>query len=34
MRKIKIVVLLVRQLKDGFTENAKVSTNLTVAHLR
>ena len=33
MRKIKIVVLLVRQLQHGFTKNAKVSPNLTVAHL-
>ena len=31
MRKIKIVALLVRQ--HGFTKNAKVSPNLTVAHL-
>ena len=34
MRKIKIVVLLVRQLQHGFTKNAKVSPNLTVAHLQ
>ena len=34
MRKIKVVVLLVRQLQHGFTKNAKVSPNLTVAHLR
>ena len=33
MRKIKIVVLLVRQLQLGFTKNAKVSPNLTVAHI-
>ena len=33
MRKIKIVVLLVRQLQQGFTKNAKVSPNLTVAHI-
>ena len=33
MRKIKVVVLLVQQLQDGFTKNAKVSPNLTVAHL-
>ena len=33
MRKIKIVVLLVRQLQHGFTKNAKVSPNLTVAHI-
>ena len=33
MRKIKVVVLLVRQLQHGFTKNAKVSPNLTVAHL-
>ena len=33
MRKIKVVVLLVRQLHDGFTKNAKVSPNLTVAHI-
>ena len=31
MRKIKVVVLLVRQLQHGFTKNAKVSPNLTVA---
>ena len=29
MRKIKVVVLLVRQLQHGFTKNAKVSPNLT-----
>ena len=34
MRKIKVVVLLVQQLQHGFTKNAKVSPNLTVAHLR
>ena len=33
MRKIKVVVLLVRQLQHGFTKNAKVSPNLTVALL-
>ena len=33
MRKIKVVVLLVRQLQHGFTKNAKVSANLTVAHI-
>ena len=33
MRKIKVVVLLVQQLQHGFTKNAKVSPNLTVAHL-
>ena len=33
MRKIKVVVLLVRQLQHGFTKNAKVSPNLTVTHL-
>ena len=33
MRKIMIVVLLVRQLQHGFTKNAKVSPNLTVAHI-
>ena len=33
MRKIKVVVLLVRQLEHGFTKNAKVSPNLTVAHV-
>ena len=33
MRKIKVAVLLVRQLQHGFTKNAKVSPNLTVAHL-
>ena len=32
MRKIKIVLLLVRQLQQGFTKNANVSPNLTVAH--
>ena len=32
MRKIMVVVLLVRQLQHGFTKNAKVSPNLTVAH--
>ena len=32
MRKIKVVVLFVRQLQHGFTKNAKVSPNLTVAH--
>ena len=32
MRKIKVVVLLVRQLQHGLTKNAKVSPNLTVAH--
>ena len=31
MRKIKVVVLLVHQLQHGFTKNAKVSPNLTVA---
>ena len=31
--KIKVVVLLVRQLQHGFTKNAKVSPNLTVAHI-
>ena len=31
MPKIKVVVLLVWQLKHGFTEKAKVSPNLTVA---
>ena len=31
MRKIMVVVLLVRQLQHGFTKNAKVSPNLTVA---
>ena len=30
MRKIKVLVLLVRQLQHGFTKNAKVSPNLTV----
>ena len=34
MRKIKVVVLLVQQLQHGFTKNAKVSPNLTVAHLQ
>ena len=33
IRKIKVVVLLVRQLQHGFTKNAKVSPNLTVAHI-
>ena len=33
MRKIKIVVLLVRQLQHGFTKNANVSPNLTVTHI-
>ena len=33
MRKIMVVVLLVRQLQHGFTKNAKVSPNLTVALL-
>ena len=33
MRKIKVVVLLVEQLQHGFTKNAKVSPNLTVAHI-
>ena len=29
---IKVVVLLVRQLRHGFPKKAKVSPNLTVAH--
>ena len=29
---IKVVVVLVRQLRHGFTKKAKVSPNLTVAH--
>ena len=33
MRKIKVVVLLVRQLQHGFTKNAKVSPNLTVTRI-
>ena len=33
MRKIKVVVLLVQQLQHGFTKNAKVSPNLTVARI-
>ena len=33
MRKIKVVVLLVQQLQHGFTKIAKVSPNLTVAHI-
>ena len=33
MRKIKVVVLLVQQLQHGFTKNAKVSPNLTVAQI-
>ena len=32
MSNIKVVVLLVRQLRHGFTKTAKVSPNLTVAH--
>ena len=31
--KVKIVVLLVRQLQHCFTKNAKVSPNFTVAHV-
>ena len=34
MRKRMVVVLLVQQLQHGFTKNAKVSPNLTVAHIR
>ena len=34
MRKIKVVVLLVQQLQHGFTKNAKVSPNLTVAQIQ
>ena len=34
MRKIKVVVLLVQQLQHGFTNNAKVSPNLTVAPIQ
>ena len=35
MRKIKVVLLLVRQLQHGFTKNAKVSPNcsLSSSHL-
>ena len=33
MRKIKVVVVLVRQLQHGFTKNAKASPNLTVAQI-
>ena len=33
MRKIKVVVLLVRQLQHGLTTNAKVSPNLTVTQI-
>ena len=33
MQKIKVVVLLVRQLQHGFTKNVKVSPNLTVAQI-
>ena len=33
MRKIKVVVLLVRQLQHGFNKNAKVSPNLTVTQM-
>ena len=33
MRKIKVVVLLVRQLQHGFTKIAKVSPYLTVAQM-
>ena len=32
MPNIKVVVLLVRQLRHGFTKMAKVSPNLTVTH--
>ena len=32
MPKIKVVVLLVRQLRHGFMKKAKVSPNLTVAN--
>ena len=34
MRTINVVVLLVQQLQHGFTKNAKVSPNLTVAHYK
>ena len=34
MRKIKVVVLLVRQLQHGFAKNAKVSPNLTVTQIQ
>ena len=34
MPTIKVVVLLVRQLQHGVTNNAKVSPNLTVAHIK
>ena len=33
MRKIKVVVLLVRQIQHGFTKNVKVSPNLTVTQV-
>ena len=33
MANIKVVVLLVLQLQQGFTKKAQVSPNLTVAHL-
>ena len=32
MPKIKVVVLLVRQLRHGFTKTAKVSPSLSVVH--
>ena len=34
MRKIKVVVLFVRQLQHGFKKIAKVSPNLTVAQIQ
>ena len=33
MTKLKVVVMLVRQLRHGFTKKAKVYHNVTVAHL-
>ena len=33
MSKIKVVLLLVRQLRHGFTKTANVSPNLTDAHI-
>ena len=33
MPKIKVVVLLFRQIRHGFTKTAKVSPNLTVSHV-
>ena len=33
MPKIKVVVLLVRQLRHGFTKKVKLSPNVTVAQI-